>query len=216
MHDGPGIYRDEIAVASEGLPRMVARFRGTATAEGTLVAGRMPAPTRYEATYDLRKRRDRKLTMLFVVRGGATVAERGPNDTSRKPPLAEEFRRNVIDPLSAYAAIAATLRRGETGFAVPVYDGARRFDAIVRALPRDPGQPGIQLAVTLHPIAGFKGETSEEGDPDDAPRPVSLTLSDDGRLVPLAMSVPIWYLPLDIALVRVCAAGDPCGWPADK
>ena len=81
---------------------------------------------------------------------------------------------------------------------------------IVRVLPRDPKQPGVRLALTLKAIAGFKGESSEDSDPDDAPRPVSLTLSDDARLMPLSLSVPIWFLPLDVTLLRVCAAGDPC------
>lgn len=212
LHDAPGAYRTEIAIASEGLPKIVTRFRGTAVSEGRLVAGQAPAPSRYDANYDLRKRKDRLLRMTFVARAGTVVAERGPADTSRKKALAEEFRRNVVDPLSALTAIQAGVRRGETGFAIPVYDGARRFDAIVKVLPRKPAEPGIRLALTLRPIAGFKGESSDDGDPDSAPRPVSLTLSDDGRLTPVSMSVPIYYLPLDVTLQRVCATGTPCSW----
>jgi len=211
LHDGPDGYRDEIAIGSEGLAHLLSRFRGTAVAAGRL-AGQGPEPVRFDADYDLRKRRDRKLRMTFIARSGGTVAERGPADTSRKKELAEEFRRNVIDPLSAFAAIKAAVRRGETSFAVPVYDGARRFDTIVRVLPRDLADPGIHLAMTLRPIAGFKGGTSEDGDPDDAPRPVSLTLSDDARLAPLELSVPIWYLPLDVTLLRMCEAGTACDW----
>lgn len=212
LHDAPGAYRSEIAIGSEGLPHVVTHFRGTAVAEGRLSTGNAPAPTRFDANYDLRKRKDRLLRMAFVARNGATVAERGPGDTSRKKALAEQFRRNVIDPLSALTAIQAGVQRGETNFAVPVYDGARRFDTIVRVLPHNPKQPGVHLALTLKAIAGFKGESSEDSDPDDAPRPVSLTLSDDARLMPLSLSVPIWFLPLDVTLLRVCAAGDPCKW----
>jgi hypothetical protein len=64
----------------------------------------------------------------------------------------------------------------------------------------------------LRAIAGFKGETSDDGDPDDAPRPVALTLSDDGKFTPLAMTVTIWFLPLTASLERVCEPGDPCAW----
>jgi hypothetical protein len=212
FHRSGDSYRTEIAVVSEGMPHLVSRFRGTAIAEGKLIAGGWPAPARYEADYDLRKRRDRKLRMLFIARSGAVIAERGPDDTARKRILAEEFRRNVVDPLSTLAAIQAALRRGETSFTVPVYDGARRFDTIVKVLPRDPNGPGIRLAMTLKAIAGFKGESSDEGDPDDAPRPASLTLSDDAQLLPRAMSVAIWYLPLDVALVRTCATAAECAW----
>jgi hypothetical protein len=126
--------------------------------------------------------------------------------------LAEEFRRNVVDPLSVITLIREALRRGETNFTIPVYDGARRFDTVVRVLPRDPKEPGVRLAMTLRPIAGFKGESSEEGDPDTAPRPVELTLSDDARLMPIAMTVRIYYLPLEITLARYCAVGAPCDW----
>jgi hypothetical protein len=209
LHDGPNSYRDEIAISSEGLPHLVTRFRGTAVSEGKL-AGPTANPLRFDANYDLRKRKDRQLRMAFASRGGAVVAERGPGDTSRKPQLKEEFRRNVIDPLSVITQIRAAVKRGETAFTIPVYDGARRFDAEIRVLPRDPKDPGIHLALLLRAIAGFKGDTSDDGDPDDAPRPASLTLSDDDRLIPLSMSVKIWFLPLDVTLARLCAVGDPC------
>jgi hypothetical protein len=211
LHDGPDGYRSEIAISSEGLPHLVTHFRGTAVAEGKL-ADAIAQPRRFDADYDLRKRKDRKLRMTFTARDGAVIAERGAGDTSRKPPLKEQFRRNVIDPLSTITAIRAAVKRGETAFTVPVYDGARRFDAQVRVLPRDARKPGVHLALLLHAIAGFKGDTSEDGDPDDAPRPVSLTLSDDAALMPLAMSVTIWFLPLDATLERVCDAKTPCAW----
>jgi len=70
----------------------------------------------------------------------------------------------------------------------------------------------VHLSLLLRAIAGFKGDTSEDGDPDDAPRAVSLTLTDDARLMPLAMSVRIWFLSLDATFERVCDAKAPCGW----
>ncbi|HWB48488.1 MAG TPA: DUF3108 domain-containing protein [Stellaceae bacterium] len=211
LHDAADGYRSEIAISSEGLPHLVTHFRGTAVAEGKLGAATVH-PQRFDADYDLRRRKDRKLRMAFVARDGAVFADRGAQDTSRKPPLKEPFRRNVIDPLSAITAIRAAVRNGDASFTIPVYDGARRFDAKVRVLPRNPTEPGVHLALLLHAIAGFKGETSEDGDPDDAPRPVSLTLSDDARLMPLAMSVNIWFLPLDAVLERYCTAAAPCRW----
>ena len=212
LHDGADGYRDEIAIGSEGLPHLVTRFRGTAIAQGRLDGGRVPLPDHFNANYDLRKRKGRLLRMDFVVRDAAVIAERGTGDTSRKPELREQFRRNVIDPLSVITAIREAVRRGETRFTISVYDGARRFNAEVRVLPRDPGYPGIHLALMLRAIAGFKGESSDDGDPDDAPRPVSLTLSDDGKLLPLSMTVNIWFLPLTATLARICAADDPCRW----
>lgn len=203
-------YRAEMEIASEGLPQLVTHFRATAIVGGRLGTGKSPLPTQFAANYDLRKRKDGKLRIDFVTRGATVVAERGAEDTGHQKLLAEEFRRNVIDPLSTIIAIQAAVRRGEGAFTVPTYDGTRRFDTAGRVLPRDPRDPGIHLAITLKAIAGFKG--GSDGDPDDAPRPVSLTLSDDARLLPLAMSVPIWFLPLDVLLVRSCEPNAPCNW----
>jgi hypothetical protein len=212
LRDDPAAYRGEIVIRTEGLPRLLTRFRASAVSEGRLAAALLPAPTRYDAVYDLRKRRDRRLSMQFAPRGGSVVAERGPEDTSKKPPLAEEFRSNVLDPLSALAAIRDALRRGERGaFTLPVYDGARRFDVLVRVGPQRAGDAVLHLALILSPIAGFKGG-GEDGDPDDAPRPVLLTISDDQRLMPLSMSVSLGYLPLVVELSGWCSAAAPCPW----
>jgi uncharacterized protein DUF3108 len=209
-HATANVYRLEMEIASEGLPQLVTHFRATAIVDGRLTTGQPPLPAQFAANYDLRKKKDGKLRMTFVAQGSGIVAERAAEDTSHTKLLAEEFRRNVVDPLSAIMAIQAAVRRGETAFTIPVYDGTRRFDTVGRVLPRDPREPGIHLAITLKAIAGFKG--GSEGDPDDAPRPVSLTLSDDARLLPLAMSVPIWFLPLDVSLVRSCEPNAPCTW----
>jgi len=211
--EGAG-YRDEIAMRTQGLPWLVTHFRASAVSEGRLAAGPLPEPAHYDARYDLRKGRDRHLSMRFAAHAGASLADRGPGDTSKRPPLAEAFRTNVVDPLSALSAIRHELRRGNRGrFTLPVYDGARRFDVIVQVLPKkDTTDPALHLALTLSPIAGFKGETSDDGDPDNAPRPVALTISDDARLMPLAISVSLAYLPLVVELTQWCGATAPCGW----
>jgi hypothetical protein len=209
---GPG-YRDEIEIATEGLPYLFTRFRATAAAVGRLVSGSNAEPLRYSAAYDLRKRRDSRVSMQFVRRIGGVIAERGPDDTSRKPPLAERFRSDAVDPLSALERIREALRAARPGarFTIPVYDGARRFDIVGQMLPRQEASAGTPRAeLTLRPIAGFKGETSEDGDPDDAPRKVELTVSDDARRLPLSITVPVFFMPLVVQFQRFCAAPDPC------
>jgi hypothetical protein len=201
-HDADGRYDAAIAIESRGLPRLFTHFRGIAQSAGRLSADGMAQPQRYDTAYDLHRRRGSHIGMRFAAHDGVVVAERGPGDTSRKPLLAEIFRRNVVDPLAAFERIRAALRRGGR-FTVPVYDGARRFDVVGRVLPRRDG--ALHVRLTLRPIAGFKGETSEDGDPDDAPRPVDLLVSDDHRLMPLAMTVPVWFLPLSVRLDHVCA-----------
>ena len=218
LNSGNIAYADRIEIRSQGLPRLVTHFRGTASATGRLVEGRPADPSRYEAVYDLRKRRDSRISMRFVARGNATVAERGPHDTSRKPPLAEIFRRGAVDPMTAVErlrqAIAAATKGENRSFSIPVYDGERRFDVVGRILPKT-GQTGglLRVELTLRPIAGFKGKSSDGGDPDDAPRPVALTLSDDARLLPLSLTVQVFFLPLVVRLDHLCTTAAPCPGP---
>jgi hypothetical protein len=209
---GPG-YRDEIEIATQGLPQLFTHFRATALAEGHRGADRSAEPSHYLAVYDLRKRLDRRVSMQFVNRVGTTIAERGPDDTSRKPPLAEPFRKNAVDPLSALEWLRGALRAVARGgsFSIPVYDGARRFDIVGHILPnREPSGGILHAELTLRPIAGFKGESSEDGDPDDAPRKVELSVTDDDRMVPLSIRVPVFFMPLIVQFQRLCAASDPC------
>jgi Protein of unknown function (DUF3108) len=211
---GASEYRDEIHIETKGLARLFTKFRGGAVAEGRFAEDGAAAPSRYDALYDLRKRHDSRISMRFVGTHGAVIAERTPADTSRKPPLAETYRRNVADPLSALAAIRHTLKvkRPQPGghFAVPVYDGARRFDVGVAVVSVGGDDNVVQLKLTLQPIAGFKGGSSEDGDPDDAPRPVDVTLTNDADLVPLSIRVSIAYLPLVVRFQHRCETFATC------
>jgi hypothetical protein len=213
LQNGGAGYHDEIEITTEGLPRLVTRFRAVASAEGRLAADQIPEPSRYLAAYDLRKRHDSRVSMLFVRRSGGTVAERGSDDTSRKPPLAEAFRKNSVDPLSALERIREALRTAGPGrgFTIPVYDGARRFDIVGETMPRsNPTDGTLRAELTLRPIAGFRGETSEDGDPDAAPRKVELTVTDDARLLPLSITVPVFFMPLVIRFEELCPTARSC------
>jgi hypothetical protein len=213
LRDGGSGYHDDIEITTQGIPQLFARFRATASAEGQISADRTAEPSRYLAAYDLRKRHDSRVSMRFVRRPGGTVAERGPDDTSRKPPLAETFRKNSVDPLSALERIREALRAARPGgsFSIPVYDGARRFDIVGRILPKsNPADGTLRAELTLRPIAGFRGETSEDGDPDDAPRKVELTVTDDARLLPLSITVPVFFMPLVIRVDQFCRTASSC------
>ena len=212
LRDSESGYSDEIEISTQGLPHLFTSFRATALAEGRLGADRPAAPSHYLAVYDLWKRRDSRVSMQFINRSGTMIAERGPDDTSRKPPLAEAFRKNAVDPLSAIERIRGAFRAAVPveSITIPVYDGARRFDIAAKILPKQNPSDGVLRAeLTLRAIAGFKGETSEDGDPDDAPRRVELSV-DEARMVPLSITVPVFALPLVVQFQRLCAAPDPC------
>jgi hypothetical protein len=215
LSQGASDYREQIAIESMGLPRWFTKFRGGAVGEGHFASDGSVAPSFYDALYDLRKRRGSHISMRFLGRDGALIAERGAEDTSRKPALADTYRRNVVDPLSALAAIRHELQihRPPSGgqFTVRAYDGARRFDVAVENLPGSGDDGMIHLKLTLHPIAGFKGESSEDGDPEDAPRPVEVAFTDDAMLLPVSLRVSIWYLPLVVRFDHRCETLPSCG-----
>ncbi|MBV9018007.1 MAG: hypothetical protein JO058_20345, partial [Alphaproteobacteria bacterium] len=50
------------------------------------------------------------------------------------------------------------------------------------------------------------------GDPENAPRPVDVRISDDARLLPLSMRVSVAYMPLVVELTRSCESGAACNW----
>jgi hypothetical protein len=215
LHDGAAAYHDEIEIRATGLPALITRLRGTGIAEGRLAADRPAEPSHYDAIYDLWKRHNSHISMRFVTRAGAVIAERGPDDTSRKPPLAEKFRSNAVDPVTAFErvrnALRAPRRSSDGSFTVPVYDGARRFDILGHILPKkDGGEGTLRVELTLRAIAGFKGESSEDGDPDDAPRKVDLLVTDDERMMPLSMTVPVFYMPLVVQFVQFCTSPEAC------
>ncbi len=208
-------YHYDIGVETEGLPRLVTHFRGIAEGEGRLGLDGRAAPLRYEALYDLRQRRDSRISMRFIGSPGDVIAERQAADTSRKPPLPDLYRRNVVDPVAAMAAIRhelwLQLPVPAQDFSVPVYDGARRFDVQVHIVSAGGKEGVIRLLLTLLPIAGFKAESSEDGDPGDAPRPVEAVFTDDANLVPVSMRVTVWYLPMVVTFDHFCKSFDVCG-----
>ena len=215
LGDTPSDYRHEIHIETQGLPHWLTKFRADAVGEGKLAGDGTATPGRYDAHYDLRKRRNQQASLRFVKHDGGLVAERTDADTSRKPALAEIHRRDVLDPIAALAFIRQQLRakppKPGDAFLIRVFDDARRFDVAVSVIAVGGDEDTIRLGLTLKPIAGFKGESSDDGDPDNAPRPVDLTLSNDARLLPLSLQVRIAYLPVSVQLDHVCASFDTCG-----
>ena len=72
------------------------------------------------------------------------------------------------------------------------------------------GEGALRAELTLRPIAGFKGETSEDDDPDSAPRKVDLLVTDDGRMMPLSITVLVFFMPLVVQFVHFCASPEGC------
>jgi hypothetical protein len=203
LFDAPGdSYRMAIDIQSRGLPRVLTRFRASGQSTSNLVGDAM-LPQAYDVDYDLRRRAKR--TRL---RADAGLVRRVAGDTATHPELAEQYRRDTLDPLAVLSEIRRRVIRGvgpgET-FRLAVYDGKRRLDAEVTRDPKaDPGT--IRLKLMLRPVAGFRNPQDDEGDPEDSPRPAEIVLSADGRAIPLRLSVNVALLPLTVTWAGDCAA----------
>jgi hypothetical protein len=212
FEDRPGSYRSQIAIWTAGLPRWFTRFRGTAISEGGLSPLGLAAPSRYDATYDLRARKGKRVSVHYRQYGAETVAERGPEDSSEKFLLEPAQRSGVVDPLAALVRMREAIRTGlaQSGsFTIPVFDGKRRFDVVERGMKRGilrlngATRPVIYLDLALQPVAGFK-DNDPEGNPDDTSRAMEAVFSDDAELIPLRLEVTIAWLTAVVELEGRC------------
>jgi len=217
LDDAATSYRMQIGMESQGLPRWITHFRADVSGDGA-IGPEGAEPAHYDARYDLHKRQNSHIILRYDPDETGRIAERAEGDTSRKPQLTAIYRHNVVDPLAALVSIRQALRTGphQPGrqFTVPIYDGARRFDVAAAVSAQNPPDGLIHLHLTLRPIAGFKGETSEDGDPDSAPRPVDVTFKDDATLRPISLSAPLAFFTMSVTLDHICAQYQDCRAPS--
>jgi hypothetical protein len=218
LDEGKTDFRSQIDIRTEGMPRWLTRFRARGISEGTVAADGLAAPRRYDAYYDLRSRKDKRISMHFLADRTSFVAERGAEDSTQKPQIDVAHRIGVVDPLTALSRMREAIRTGlaQRGhFTIPVYDGKRRFDVEQRRLSTETVKIGgvpqrvIHLQLDLLPVAGFKDNDPEEA-PDGGPRAMDVLFSDDGNVVPLRMEVRVGWLPMVVSLAQRCGDGAPC------
>lgn len=94
-----------------------------------------------------------------------------PPNKANRIPVGDEHMRNVTDPLSAML-IPATLESppmspGQCNRTLPIFDGQRRYDLVLTykrmdrlKLERGYNGPALVCAVVLHPIAGYRPDSS--------------------------------------------------------
>ena len=204
------MFRNQLDLKTVGLAWLLSGFKLHAISIGE--SDVEVAPRTFDAFYDSKRRHDKRINLEFVDLTNGSVAEKGPNNSSTDPPLPEEFRRDVIDPLTSITAIRRLVRGRSMdrmkGFNLAVYDGKRRFDVEGSVTStetlhwRGKRVPSINLRLVLRPVAGFDGTSDDEHKPDATPRELEVTLTNDARAIPIRMSVPIAYVPAVIVLER--------------
>lgn len=211
LADGDGAFHNQLDIETVGLARLLSGFRARATSAGQTGDDEI-APLAFDATYDSHKKRDKRINVHFVRRDDGSLAEEGPENTSKDPLIPAEFRRDVIDPLSCITAIRRLVREHgiEPGksFTLPVYDGKRRFDVEGTVASTEAVRWGrrkvdaLTLRLLLRPVAGFDHESDDGYKPDANTRELVVTVTNDARAIPVRMSVPIAYVPAIIVLDR--------------
>jgi hypothetical protein len=218
LAEGASAFRAQIDISTVGIPRWLTRFRARGISEGALPTDGLATPTRYDAAYDLRSRKGKRISMRFVGNGRDSVVERGPEDSAEKYLLPPALLTDVVDPLAALARMREALRTGLVGrghFTIPVFDGKRRFDVEEHAVTRETREigdqklPVLHLALLLHPIAGFRGDDGEPN-PDPKPRGLDVLFSDDGSFTPLRLEVTVAWLSMVVELAERCGTLAPC------
>jgi hypothetical protein len=200
-------YRDSLQMDTVGLPQLLLHFRARVESAGTFAANGAVQPVRFDVDYDLRKYRDQRVRVTYVASDRGFVAERTPQDTNRKPPLPEDYRRNVIDPLAAFAALRQLLLRHDAKagdhFILSVFDDVRRFNVAVSIRSAGGARKLVWVHLDLMAVAGFRRKDDRYA-PEEAPRPIDVTFRDDGMMTPLQLDVTVAWLPLVVRFDHHC------------
>lgn len=200
-------YRDTLQMDTVGLPQLLLHFHARVESAGTFAADGGARPEHYAVDYDLRKYRNQRVSVAYVAGDGGLVAERTPQDTNRKPPLPESYRRNVIDPLAAFAALRQHLLRHDAKagdhFIMSVFDDVRRFNVAVTIRSTGGTSKLVRVHLDLMAVAGFRRKDDRYA-PEEAPRPIDVTFRDDGMMTPIQLDVVVAWLPLVIRFDHPC------------
>ncbi|HSE79076.1 MAG TPA: DUF3108 domain-containing protein [Alphaproteobacteria bacterium] len=212
-------FANVIDIRATGLARALTDFSARAESAGAYDSVRGPLPSHYSATYDLRRRKGKQLSIDFRPVGSAgSLAVPANAEAAARMPAA--LRSDVLDPLTAVLVIRRTIRAGGLAsgsrFRVPIFDGKRRFDAegtvlgFGSAVVDGKRVPMIDIAVLLRPVAIAKLERDDE---DDIEREARLRFTADHNALPLRLSVDIAYVPLTIELAETCDDFAACRTP---
>jgi hypothetical protein len=223
LSEGEGRYVAHAEVRAVGVPRLLTGFRAEADSEGALEADDGPQPgVRYAADYRLRGR-DKRTRFAYAADGETSLPARATGDSADRDELPPAERADAFDPLAALVAFRTRLLQGRIAVDVPfrlaVYDGRRRFDVegVIAPARLDPAR-GVRVhdvALTLHPRAGFSARDLADEQVDPEARPARLIVTADGRALPLEFEVPAAGFTLAVRLTEACGAWG-CVRPKDN
>ena len=192
-----GDYRHQFRLQSHGPLEWLFKLRLSATSQGAIPrTQRHLAPRRYDVAYDSTRRLGR-ISIAFDGRTGqadSTLFADPPWDREdlAMEPVPANLRRNVLDPLAAFAESIRQTRRhlrdgGGDEFSIRVFDGRRRYDVkgVVRGREQHDIRGTVQeiyrLSLEIQPVAGFADRHRENWEG----RVFEVLLTADERLMPI-------------------------------
>jgi hypothetical protein len=165
-----GRYHGHLSIHTHGLTNWMTGLVIESDSWGTVSPSGF-VPDSFSQTVNA-KDRTRRIDMRFV--GQGELAEKVldeerrddssliPSEPDDDPPVPEQLRQRVLDPVTALFEIGRRGMAGETVFVLPVFDGRRRYDLQVSAV--GPGRHDISgksydtldLRAVMKPLFGFK------------------------------------------------------------
>ncbi len=162
--DDPSDYRAQVWAETNGLVGWLFPYALQAHSEGQAKAAEL-TPRYFETRSDKGgKQKERAVT--YREEGAPDVRHDPPRDDDDEDAIADALLTHTLDPLSAViTAIERFARRGRCAGRVPVFDGRRRYDLVIKSLgpatvaPSSYGSysgPATLCRVAVKPLAGFK------------------------------------------------------------
>ena len=192
-------FEVNIKTNTVGLIKMFGPLHYDAVSRGRMSFDDQPRPVQYVAAYTKSNKQRRIVELTFNQATGEIIEDiRPPRGYVRVPP---EARIGAMDPLTAALHArprlieAVNAKRFGSEFTVPVYDGSKRYDVIVKLVGPDTrtvaGQPKLvyHVLARVKPISGFKPKQIKL-----LPKQVShLYISHDDFFVPVDVGVALRF-----------------------
>lgn len=203
-------------ISSTGIARMFVKHDSHSTAKGSGKDYRYP-----DVAYDSRySTRGKKKGAHLVWKGGKLAEETlQPPETGKRPPIEASLKDEALDPLRFGLAMRhqlhAALQAGKQNYSLRVFDGRRltQADFVIKGpstvLYRGVKTPALRVDVTRTLLEGFTESELKEAEEKKDP-PLYIYFSQDERLIPLVMEVPMLLGRVRAVLARECGEGESC------
>lgn len=141
-----------------------------------------------------------------------------PDNRDKRPAVSTELKKNTVDPLSLIVQMRLqlidALKNKKPGYTINVYDGRRLTQVDFTVVGErdlkigDDTRKTIVVTVKRKAIAGFSESEIKSQDPHEPL--LTIYFSNDERLWPLKLEVPMMLGSLSATLVKECRTGESC------